>query len=115
MVCHCAACHKTSGSTYSTAIFIQDAQFKVLSGTVKTFTAKHEYGMDLTLHFCGDCSTMMWKTGTAEQFRGKLSLNLGTLDDLSLMDKLKPEKEFYAPKRTAWVPEVQGAVQSQDY
>lgn len=50
--------------------------------------------MKFVLHFCDECSALPWKTGDAEQFKGKLAVSLGTLDDVELVDKLKLEKEF---------------------
>ena len=36
----------------------------------------------------------------AKQFKGRVAVSLGTLDDPEVMDKLKPEKELYVGMRT---------------
>ena len=64
--------------------------------------------MQLELHFCDECSSLLWKTADAEQFKGKVAVSLGTLDEADVMNKLKPEKELYVGMRTKWVPEMEG-------
>ena len=47
--------------------------------------------MMLTLSFCGDCGSTLWKTATAEPLQGLIIVEIGTLDDLAELDKAKPE------------------------
>ena len=54
----------------------------------------------------GVCSALLWKTAGTEQFKGRVCVSLGTLDDADLMNEPKPEKEFYTGMRTTWVPEI---------
>jgi hypothetical protein len=70
--------------------------------------------MKFDLHFCDECSALLWKTADAEQFKGKVCVGIGTLDDTDLMYKMKPEKEFYAGMRTKWVPEMEGLDQGKN-
>ena len=64
--------------------------------------------MKFELHFCNECSSLLWKTVDAKQFKGRVAVSLGTLDDLEVMDKLRLEKELYVGMRTKWVPEMEG-------
>jgi hypothetical protein len=64
--------------------------------------------MKFELHFCDECSSLLWKTADAEQFKGRVAVSLGTLDDPEVVDKLKPEKELYVGMRTKWVPAIEG-------
>jgi hypothetical protein len=93
---------------HSTSIFLDDSQFHLTAGKPKTYTTRHEYGMKFVLHFCDECSALLWKTADAEQFKGKVAVGLGTLDDADIMNKLKPEKELYVRMRTKWVLEMEG-------
>ena len=51
---------------------------------------------------------MLWKTADGKQFKRRVSVSLGTLDDPEVMDRLRPEKELYVGMRTKWVPEMEG-------
>ena len=70
--------------------------------------------MKFVLHFCDECSAILWKTADAEQFKGKVCVSLGTLDDPGVMNKLKPEKELYTGMRTKWVLEMEGLDQGKN-
>jgi hypothetical protein len=100
---------------YSTCILLKDTQLKLLSGTPKTYQTKHESGMMLTLEFCGDCGSPLFKRSDLEMFKGMVAVNVGTLDDKGLVDTLKPVKEHNSGKRTAWVNAFEGAAQMEAY
>lgn len=53
--------HKTSGSTNSASALAPEGRFQLTAGDPKTFTKQHESGMTLTLRFCGDCGSALWK------------------------------------------------------
>jgi hypothetical protein len=95
---------------------VKNDQFKLLAGEPKTYTEKHENGMTLATFFCDNCSSPIWRTaeGTeaAEQFKGLRAVFIGTLDDPEELNRLKPEKELWTKRRTAWRGEVEGAVQT---
>lgn len=93
---------------------MKESQFQfqpVDAPAYKTFTHAHEYNMALTFHFCGNCGVMLWKTADAEEFKGAVCVNAGTLDDLKLLNELKPTKEFWTQYRTEWVPVIEGTAQ----
>ena len=100
---------------YSTCLFLKDTQLKVLSGTPKVYKRTHETGMILTLEFCDNCGSPLFKRSDWEMFTGMVAVNVGTLDDVGLMDKLAPTKEHNSGKRTAWVNAFEGAVQMETY
>ena len=68
--------------------------------------------MTLTLRFCGDCGSTLWKTGSIEPLQGLVIVEMGTLDDLSELDGLPPEAELYATYRAKWLPALPGVTQN---
>ena len=97
-------------------MFIKDDQFELLAGEPKRYTEKHENGMTLNTFFCDTCSSPIWRaadgTEAAEQFKGLRVVFIGTLDDPEELNRLKPDKELWTKRRTAWLGEVPGAVQA---
>jgi hypothetical protein len=67
--------------------------------------------MMLTVNFCGTCGSTLWKTGSIEPLQGLLIVEIGTLDDLAEIDKVKPEGELYATYRAKWLDPIPGATQ----
>jgi hypothetical protein len=94
---------------------VKNEQFKVLAGQAKEHTEKHENGMNLHTFFCDNCISTIWRTAdgspAADQFKGQVAVFIGTLDDMEELDRLKPDKEVWTKRRTAWRGEVSGAVQ----
>ena len=109
LLCHCTDCKKITGSTYSTNAAVSDDTFKVLSGNLKTFTKTADGGNPITSHFCPDCGSTLWREGTS--FPGMKIVKAGVLDGDALKD-VKPQGELYAPERTQWVKEIEGANQA---
>ncbi|KAL5349984.1 hypothetical protein ACLOAV_005020 [Pseudogymnoascus australis] len=111
--CHCLTCRKITGSAFSlNAIFPKDA-VKVASGTHKTFTKAHENGMVITITFCPECATTIYKEADEVAFKDKVILQTGTLN--VALDSLGPEAELWVQHRPEWMPELAGTVQKQEF
>ncbi|KAF2801033.1 hypothetical protein K505DRAFT_403623 [Melanomma pulvis-pyrius CBS 109.77] len=110
-LCHCSDCRKISGSTYSTNAVYPATAFKLVSGTPKLHTKIADSGKNFESHFCGDCGSTLWREGGA--FPGLVVVKIGTLDDLTALDDLKPGAELFVPRRVPWVTAIEGAQQAQ--
>lgn len=71
--------------------------------------------MDLTIYFCGNCGSAIYKTATKETFRGQIVLMVGTMNDGDGIEKAAPAREFYVKYRGGWVQPVIGAAQDQEF
>ncbi|KAI2628172.1 Mss4-like protein [Xylaria nigripes] len=111
MVCHCLDCRKTSGSTYSTNFVVPETNFKVLSGTAKTFSKAADSGKVITSNFCGDCGSTLWRQTPA--LKSSVILKVGMLDDVAVIENAKPTIELYAVRRPNWVASIPGAQQKE--
>jgi hypothetical protein len=114
-ICHCLTCQKLSGSTYTTNICIPKDNYRVTSGTPKTYNWTHESGMRMTFSFCGDCGVNISKTGDHDAFKGLVIVQAGTLDDVTGIVKAAPAAELYVKDRVSWVPEFVGVGQIQEF
>ncbi|KAK9495379.1 Mss4-like protein [Lipomyces doorenjongii] len=116
-LCHCQECHKLTGSCYSTCLMIPENKFSIGIGSkpLKTFTKKHESGMLLSIHFCPNCATTIYKTADAEKFKGLVILQAGTLDNGLAIGMEKPNAEFWTKYRTSWLKEVNGLKQFNEF
>jgi hypothetical protein len=90
---------------------VKSETFQLLSGEPKQYTDIHENGMTLHTFFCDNCSSPIYRTAEAEQFKGLSAVFTGTLDDFEEQNKLKPDREVWTKRRATWRGEVEGAVQ----
>jgi hypothetical protein len=114
-ICYCLTCQKLSGSTYTTNICIPENNYRVTTGTPKTYKWTHESGMKMAFSFCGDCGVNISKTGDHDAFKGLVIVQAGTLDDASGIKQAAPAAELYVKDRVSWVPELVGAGQIQEF
>ncbi len=94
--CHCQMCQKSTGTGASTVAFYDENDLK-LSGELKTFTYTSDAGNPVTSHFCPNCGTKIYLTGTA--FPGLALILVGTLDDNSAV---RPQFVVFDKRRPAW-------------
>ena len=90
-------------------------KFRITSGSPKQYSATHENGMQLTVSFCGNCGTALYKEADADAFKGVVIVQAGTLDDLNGLESAQPEDELYVKYRASWVPTVATAKQNEEF
>jgi hypothetical protein len=94
-------------------VLVPITDFNLTSGELRSFTAKHENGMDLTRHFCADCGTCLYKTASADMFAGLAVVQAGLLDDADPMQTAEPQAELWTKYRAKWIGEVKGGLAKQ--
>lgn len=79
--CHCGACQKATGSSFSTAFTVKTSGFEVLSGKALKFQRKAESGDTVTTTRCANCGVWVYAERSSKpEFRSILA---STLDDVS--------------------------------
>lgn len=73
----------------------------------------HESGKKLTVYFCGDCGSTLYKTH--ELFPGKVVVLAGTLDDAEGLEQAKPQVELFTKHRASWLPVLSWADQKDEF
>ncbi|KAH8679400.1 Mss4-like protein [Ilyonectria robusta] len=108
-LCHCNDCRKLSGSTFSLNFLVPEGNFKLISGSPRTFTKTADSGNNITSYFCGNCGTTPFRDG--DSFPNLKIIKAGTLDDSTILNDAKPNLEGYAPSRLKWIPAIPEASQ----
>jgi len=69
--------------------------------------------MTLTLHWCENCGTKIYKEGDAEAFKGVAIVQAGTLDGEGGMGvgDVKPAVELWVSERVPWLQAREGTGQ----
>jgi len=79
--CHCNACQKLTGSSFSTAFTVKTEGFEVLSGEALKFERNAESGDTVTVTRCATCGVWVYaERASKPEFRSILA---STLDDIS--------------------------------
>lgn len=108
-------CRKLSGGSNTVNLLIPETHFRICAGTAKQYETLHESGMNLTLVFCGTCSTPLYKVGSRKELEGKIILFAGTLDESDGLNLAKPAEELYTKHRAKWLPVIEEVQQSAEF
>ncbi|KAI9038461.1 GFA family protein [Aspergillus affinis] len=101
-LCHCISCRRISGSSNTVNYAVPEQAFRLTKGNPRSFSKDHEYGMVLTIFFCPDCGTTLWKEATAKQLQGLKLVQAGTLTEPASLDE-GVDAEFYTSTRVPWI------------
>jgi hypothetical protein len=97
---------------------VPNSAFKVVAGSdhIKSFEKKHESGMTLTVHFCDNCGSTLYKEGDSEVFKGVAIVQAGTLDGQEMkLEDVNLGAELYVKYRVGWLGEMKGTAQCQEF
>ncbi|KIV95677.1 hypothetical protein PV10_03301 [Exophiala mesophila] len=111
-LCHCSDCRKISGGNYSNNIVVPSANFSITSGKPKEISKTADSGKSITSGFCPDCGTTLFRYG--DSFGGVDGMRIikaGILDDVNVINSIKPGAELFSNERVSWVSAVEGAGQ----
>jgi hypothetical protein len=79
--CHCKACQKLTGSSFSTAFTVKTSGFELLSGEALRFERLADSGDTVTVVRCATCGAWVYaERANAPEYRSILA---STLDDTS--------------------------------
>lgn len=72
--------------------------------------------MNLTVHFCSNCGSCIYKEADGEAFKGTVIVQAGTLDKggMELKDA-KPGAELWVKRRVPWLEDLKGVAQLQEF
>ncbi|KAJ5607687.1 hypothetical protein N7537_004306 [Penicillium hordei] len=113
-LCYCGPCRKISGGTNTVNVGVPEANFSVTKGHPKSYAMQHQWGFTLSIFFCPECATVMWKTATDAGLQGMKIVQAGTVSDVSQLNE-KIDAEFYSPERPSWLAPVENADQREQF
>jgi hypothetical protein len=72
--------------------------------------------MLLTVHFCSNCGSCVYKEADDEAYKGTLIVMAGTLDQGGLdMGEVKLGAELWVKQRVPWLEDLKGVAQLQEF
>ena len=98
VVCHCTDCQRQSGSAFGMTLPVNEADFRLTRGEVKTYASTSAAGRGKLGAFCPDCGTRIYHK--PEWRKGTVSVKPGTLDDTSW---LKPAMHLWTSSKQGWI------------
>ena len=101
-VCHCTDCQSISGSPFRWAVPVPQEDFRLLSGSPKTYIKRSESGAESHQLFCPDCASPIYSTSTASDFK-VFNLRLGTVRQRA---ELNPKLQVWHRSAQAWAGEL---------
>ncbi len=104
LACHCTDCQKQSGSAFGMTLVINEDDFRLTKGELKTFTSTTDSGREKLGTFCPDCGSRIYHQ--LEARKGMVSLKPGTLDDTT---GLEPDMHIWTIQKQPWVVIPEGA------
>jgi hypothetical protein len=98
VVCHCTDCQRQSGSAFGMTLVVNEEDFRLTQGELKTYASKSDAGRAKLGAFCPGCGTRIYHK--PEWRKGTVSVKPGTLDDTST---LKPDSHVWTASKQPWI------------
>ncbi|WP_250005021.1 GFA family protein [Actinoplanes sp. M2I2] len=97
--CYCRDCQKSSGAIMATYFSVAADDFKLLSGTPRSYPYIAASGNTLERNFCPDCGARLFQDRLSG-FPGQVFVMLGSLDDPETVKP--PIMEIFTRFRISW-------------
>ena len=97
-VCHCTDCQSISGSPFRWAASVPKEDFRLLSGSPKTYVKHAESGAESHQLFCPDCASPIYSASSRDDWKS-LNLRLGTVRQRA---ELTPKLQVWHRSAQAW-------------
>jgi hypothetical protein len=98
-ICHCTDCQTLSGSAFRTVVFAAPEDFKLLTGTPKTYIKTAQSGTRRAQTFCPDCGTPI-TAASGDDTPGIIGIRLGTVRQRAT---LTPKTQYWTTSAQPWV------------
>jgi hypothetical protein len=101
-ICHCTDCQSISGTAFRWAVSVAEEDFRLLSGSPKTYIKRSESGAESHQLFCPDCASPLYSTVIGEGPKS-FNLRLGTARQCA---ELQPKLQLWHRSAQAWVTDI---------
>lgn len=108
-VCHCTDCQSISGSPFRWATNVPKGDFRLLSGSPKTYVKWAESGDENHQVFCPDCASPIYSTSNRDDWKS-LNVRVGPLRQRA---ELQPKLQLWHRSAQDWIGAL-GQVESTD-
>ena len=110
--CHCEDCRRSTGSAFNVGVRLDRADFRIATGTPKSFTKRGDSGRELTRHFCPECGSPIFTS--APKHPDQVYVKAGTFDDPGLV---RPAQQSWVASAVWWrriPPDLPASAQSRE-
>ena len=97
-VCHCTDCQSISGSPFRWAASVPKEDFRLLSGSPKTYVKRAESGDESHQRFCPDCASPIYSTSSRDDW-ASFNLRLGLVRQRA---ELQPKQQLWHRSAQTW-------------
>lgn len=101
-LCHCEDCQIISGGAYRTVVRVDEQDFLLLSGTLKTYVKIAQSGNERAQCFCPECGTHVYATSTGEGPKA-FGIRLGTARQRR---DLPPQSQYWCDSAYDWAMDI---------
>ncbi len=101
-ICSCADCQSISGSPFRWAVTVAEDDFKLLSGTPKTYIKQADSGATSHQLFCPECASPLYSTSVRDGPK-TFNLRLGTARQRA---DLPPKLQCWHRSAQGWISEI---------
>jgi len=97
-VCHCQACQKSTGSSFSSIVAVPKEAFHVEGGELKSYEDIGDSGKPIFRYFCPHCGTTVYAETAMRP--GLVMVKTGTLDGAA---GIPPQAHVYWRDHNPWL------------
>jgi len=98
-VCHCTDCQSISGSPFRWAVNVPKEDFRLHSGSPKTYVKQAGSGDENHQVFCPDCASPIYSTSSRDGWES-FNVRLGTVQQRA---ELQPKLQLWHRSAQGWV------------
>jgi hypothetical protein len=102
VICHCTDCQRLTGSPYRVTVRVPQADLTLTGKQPKVYTKIAESGRARLLHFCPECGTPLFSSGTGEA-AATWGVRWGSINQRA---SLKPARQIWCSSATDWFGET---------
>ena len=103
-LCHCTDCQTLTGSAFSLFVPVPKSDFRLMSGTPKTYVKTAESGNRRAQAFCADCGSPLYAAAEIDPL--VFNVRVGTMRQRA---ELAPRQQLWCRSALPWLAEL-GAV-----
>lgn len=102
VICHCTDCQSLSGSAFRTVALTAPENFKLLTGTPKSYVKTAQSGTKRAQVFCPDCGAHLY-SGPVDGGAGLLGIRAGTVRQRA---ELAPQAQVWSASAMPWLKDL---------
>jgi hypothetical protein len=101
-ICHCTDCQTLSGTAFRTSVVAERANFRLMSGELRTYVKVGDSGRRRAQTFCPICGSPIYSTSADDPTSG-YNIRIGTIRQ---RNQLIPRAQIWCRSAQPWVTDL---------